>query len=201
MTRIPIHQIDRRVEEVLERDMNMGWFNGQDPEVDARSTISIPLREMMLGQVIKGQRPLTEVLTSDVNAFNSAFADLTLDVPKGRKVDVRELAGLTGEGHARLVIYDPVLARARITENAASLHQLGVDTSVDLGQIIDQLDRLPQGLHILQARDPKSSIMYSWYRSNSMKRDMMSGPTILDETGPHRVYSEEQKQTFAFKRC
>jgi hypothetical protein len=178
----------------------MGMDNGWDPYVDARAFLPVPLREAMLSQVVKGRRPLVEVVTSDTAEFNSAFEALSREVPKGRTLRVAELER-SGESNIRYAIYDPDLVKARATTFSTSLSRLGVEPGGSPEQLVRNLDRLPAGLHIMQGDDPESGIMYTWYRQHSMKGNWQEGTEVTDISGPHREFTPEQKKAFFFRDC
>jgi hypothetical protein len=197
--RIPISKVDRSIDQPLAALWNMGVENGLDPEIDAARFIPASLQEMTLGQIIKGGKPLTEVRTSDISAFNSAFEVLTQNLPKNRRLVVQTLEETSQS--TRLAIFDPTLVQARATALGESLNRLGISPNVDPRLMVQDLDRLPHGLHIMKADDPESSIMYSWFRQHSMKGNWEEGNVAVDATGPHRRYTDEQKSKFSFRVC
>jgi endonuclease YncB( thermonuclease family) len=198
--RVPVSQLDVSLDAPLARLWNMGIENGYDAEVDASKFLPVPLQEVVIGQIAKGSRPLAEVRTSNLDEFNTAFAAITADLPKNRRLVVRTLEEL-GPQEARLAIFDPELVKARQTTFNLALDRLGVNVSNPPEMLIDELDQIPKGLHILSANDPESAIMYSWFRQKSMKGNWQQGKVVIDETGPHREFSPEVKNTFIPRIC
>lgn len=196
--RIPVSKLDRPLEARLQREWNMGLENGIDPEVDSASFLPVQLQELLLNQLSKGGRPLAVVRTRDINEFNSAFDILASGAKK--KLQVQTLEEMT-DGSVRLAVFDPDLVRARASQNAEALTRLGVDPNRDPRLLVQDLDGLPRGTHIMEGKDVESSIMYSWYRQHSMKGNWEKGHVMLDETGPHRVFDDEVKSTFTFRVC
>jgi len=198
--RIPINRVDLSLDQPLARLWNMGVENGFDAEVDARTFLPIPLQEVMVGQLLKGSRPLAEVRTSSMDAFEQAFAMISRDLPAGRRLTVMPLEKVGKV--TRLAIYDPDLVKARMTTFQASFEQLGLNFEKNsLPAHIMDLDGMPHGLHTLQGNDPESGIMYTWYRQHSMKGNWQQGKVVVDETGPQRVFTTEQKNGFLFRVC
>jgi len=199
--KIPVRQVDRRLEEGLEASLNMGRLNGRDPVVDAtRVAMPIQLQEIVLKQVARGGKPAAEVIISDQPTFMKAFDVMSAQMVGSRKIRIRTLQTI-GPEKTRVLVYDEDLLRARIIQNGQALRELGVSIDADLETIIDQLERIPRGTHILQSNDPVSSIMEAWYRTKSMKGNLKTGSVTLDDTGTSRVYTDAQKAEFNFRRC
>lgn len=196
--RVPVAKLDRPLEAELQRSWNMGLENGVDPEVDAATFAPIPLQEVLLNQVAKGTRPMAVVRTSDINEFNSAFDVLAQGTKKRIQVQTLEERA---DGTVRLAVFDPELVRARASQSREGLIRLGVNPDADPRLLVQDLDVLPRGTHIMEARDVESAMMYSWFRKNSMKGNWEEGHVLLDETGPHRVFADETKAKFTFRVC
>ena len=201
ITRIPVEKRGFNITAEMEREWNMGLTNAVDPETASEAFLPTNMQEVVLKQVMRGESPLVELRTSSYANLNAAVEALTEDAPTRIKMTTINEYFQDAKVAARVAVYDEDAVLGIIKSNVRPLRALGIDVDKPLDDIISQMAANPSGLRALKGTDPQSGIMQSYFVKNSMKGNVQEGQLVTDATGPHRIFSQDQKNAFNARPC
>jgi hypothetical protein len=202
IVQVPLPQTSFDIDAMLASEWNAGVLNGIDPAVNAAKYMPLRMQEVVLERVLNGGIPLVELRTANTGNFLSAFSALTEKAPNRiQAVMLDEFVDTAGTPGMNVAVYDADAVTAVITKYEKALTNLGIDVTSGHQNVVRQMNQFEGGLRAFKNGDPESGIMHTFYLSKSMKGDVLKGKLVLDETGPHRVYTQTSKDGFNMRLC
>jgi hypothetical protein len=204
IARVPVTKSGVKIEDELERALNMGRGRGMDPDVDSKIFVPAKAVDQAFQEVVTAGRPGMEMYvlpTGEIgkaaegaNKVQAIIDSFAMKVPQMRSLRAWTASKLVN-GRQKVFVYDENKIRQLLTQWERGFQTFGVEVKgKPIAAVLDEIDtKIPDGLDILKGRDPSDAFMYSWYKSKSMKEEFMRGKLVADSQGPYRVFPPEEK--------